>query len=242
LSNSCTACGHFNSKQSSFCEMCGTPTSTKKSSFEPDQCQISLGYSSIPGGAEGKNTFFILDTSSIYNEAKQKIILLVIVRGLSDYLNILELRDVLLSRIIYRASGIDHRKILVELKDSIDKQLTSNALNDFKEKGLLISIVDNQKVNSLCFGDPCLFIIPEKDEMQVFRGIITDAIMPEIALSDGTTVVFTSHDLESLVDKKEVIKLISHASTAQIACVNIVNLIKAKISSISLAVIKTGNH
>jgi len=239
LSNSCPACEHIDNNQSSFCEMCGTPTSTLKSSVEPKQLQISLGYSSISGGAGDKNNFFILDTSSIYNETKQKIILLVIVRGLSDYLNISELRDVLLSRIIYQASGIDHRKILVELKESIDKQLTSNdPLSDYTEKGLLISIVDNQKVNSLCFGDPCLFLIPKKDELQVFHGIITDAIMPEIALADGTAVVFTSHDLKSLVDKKEVIKLISHASTAQIACDNIAIAIKVRISDISLALIK----
>jgi hypothetical protein len=241
LSNSCTACGHFNSSQSSFCENCGNPTSNNKSSIEPKQIQISLGYSSIPDDAGDKNSFFILDTSSIYNETKRKTILLAILKGLSDYLNASEIRDVLISQIVYQTSAIDPRIILVELKEKIDKQIASNSLNEFKKKGLLISIIDNQKISSLCLGDSYLFLIPKKGELQAFHRTIADATVQKTILSAATSIVFSSHDLENLVGKKELTKLILQASNAQKACENIVKTIKDKIPSISVAIIKKTN-
>jgi hypothetical protein len=237
-SQTCPACGSTNDLQGGFCQSCGEPLNSAQTdsqlgindSAKDDKNikEIAIGYaSSLREGLDNKDSFLVVDLTAVFRGKKHRIILCAIVKGLAKCIDGAVLVGGLLSEILGPHQP-NYKEQLVNIQKKFNEQGSTLFTNDepSKETGLLVSVIDNDQLSTLCINLPCAFII-NKTLKQVIKGIEKpDTQM--CTLEKGDIVCLACCDILALEGEKDTLNTIAKANNLQIACNTFVSNIQKK--------------
>ncbi|MCW4023909.1 MAG: hypothetical protein NWF01_02610 [Candidatus Bathyarchaeota archaeon] len=240
MSNYCEICGKPNNEKAAFCESCGSPitkvTTSKSTQSTPFQ-ELAFGYSSLASQeVENKDSFTLLDVTSLFNQENHRRILCVIVKGLAKVIDGRNLLSMLLSHVTWDKQNTNYKQCLTELKEHLDQQYPfafSNA-QEKEETGLLVSIIDNGVVTALCIDGPRLLLVKENETIQTFKGTKTDPYI-SISMAKGDYICLSNLDLPHVIGQKEIVAKVAKFNNPQVACDEIATLVNSKKSGLALS-------
>ena len=230
----CTVCGEVNSSEAPFCESCGNPLQIEVASPNSENLvvpDIALGYASnLDNKPENRDGFLIFDATSLFSEDKHRRILCIIVKGLSKFLDPRILMNKLSTEIISQKKDIDYQKVLLDVKNYLNKEhiLPFSGNKEKSETGVLVSILDNRQVNTLCIDAPRAFILNEDKTIQMMEGTKTNPVFQSDLIKNGAYICMCSSDLDVLLSKDEIAEAIIQAYNPQLACNTIMTKINSK--------------
>jgi hypothetical protein len=238
MSKNCPLCSYANDPQTTFCESCGEPLGNDNAvNLEKRFPEIVLGYnSSIPNGFD-KDSFLLLDTTSLFGQENHRRIVCVIVKGLAKFVDARTIMNLLLSDVIRQEGNNDYQKRLLEIKAFLDKEY-SFAFSNEQEKtdtGVLVSVIDNGQFTSLCVDGPRIFIANESGPIKVIAGTKKEPIVQINKIENGSYVGVCNIDFISLMGKQETNETIVKALNPQAACDSLIEKIKTKKPEVNLA-------
>ncbi len=136
-----------------------------------------LGYaSSLHGGLDNKDSFLVVDLTSLFCGKKHRIVLCAIIKGLAKYVDGTILVGGLLSDIL-GSEQPDYREHLVKIHkkfNEIGSSLSTDG-EQTKETGLLVAVIDDDQLITLCVDSPCAYVI-NRTVKQVIKGTETPDI------------------------------------------------------------------
>jgi hypothetical protein len=240
MSKNCPVCQTVNNPQTTFCDSCGSPLEkddTPSYSEEQRFSDITLGYaSSLHNGVETKDSFLVLDATSLFGQENHRRIACVIVKGLAKFVDARKILNILSSDVIRQERITDHQSSLLEVKKFLDENsfLFSND-QEKTETGILVSLIDNKQFTSLCIDGPRILVGDKNCGIKVLKGTKKEPIVQINIMGVGDYVCLCNSDLFSIVGKQEIIDTISDSPNVQVAADSIVNKIKVKKPEISIA-------
>ncbi len=190
--------------------------------------EISIGYaSSLCEGLDNKDSFLLVDLTAVFRGKKHRIILCTIVKGLAKCVDGAVLVGGLLSEILGPHQP-DYKEHLVNIRKKFKEQVSTlfTSCEASKETGLLVSVIDNAQISTLCINLPCTFMI-NKTLKQVIKGTEKpDAQM--CTLEKGDVICLACCDILTLEGEKDTLNTISNANSLQIACSTLMSNIQKK--------------
>jgi hypothetical protein len=238
MNQKCPVCGRLNELQGGFCQSCGTLLDSTQTDLQQgidgsakdvrNAKEISLGYaSSLHEGLDNKDSFLVVDLTSLFRGKKHRIVLCVIVKGLAKYVDGAVLVGGLLSAIL-GSQQPDYSEHLVNIQkkfNEIGSSLSTDG-KQTKETGLLVAVIDDNQLTTLCVNSPCAYIV-NKTVKQVIKGTETSDIQ-RYTLENGDAVCVACCDFFALEGKQDALNTISKAKNLQLACNTLVSSIQTK--------------
>jgi hypothetical protein len=240
MSRNCPICQTANSPLTTFCDSCGNPLdkdNTPKTHEEQRFSNITLGYaSSLDNEVDTKDSFLVLDTTSLFGQENHRRIVCVIVKGLAKFVDARKILNILLSDIIRQERTTDHQKNLQDIKKLLDENsfLFSND-QEITETGVLVAMLENMQFASLCIDGPRVLASDKNCGINVFKGTKKEPIVQINTIGVGDYICLCNNDLLNLVGKQVTIETILNSPNVQVAADSLVDKVKAKKPEINVA-------
>jgi hypothetical protein len=232
VKTSTCSCGKVNSGDTPFCSSCGSPLyldNKNNLNVEPNH-EVALGYSIQKAtGTSSKDSLFMLDLKTLFDQDKHRIVLCIIVKGLANLINGQNTLNLLSRQILFEKSSTDHQKALMDLKASLEKEYSLALSNNTttSKMGLLVSIIDNGKVSAMSLGGTRIMLTDGK-VIKVINGTKNEPFIGQITIENGNYLLLSSIELTDYIQEKEILNSLTEASNPQAACDELTKLVKTK--------------